>query len=493
MVNNMSHVMSITDQDLVKEEPILLMSPRNPVPTETIFLSNIDQAVTFPVETVFFYEAPPNMASTVGIAGKVRKAVEEVLLVPYYFMAGRLNFSDETKRLELVCNNAGALFVSAKSRFCLMDLGNLSYPNPSFHHFVLRPGIYKSLAETAVFTIQASVNVVWFLNLLINLSMKNFCSNHVWSNQTNHIVTRFECGGFALGFTTNHAILDGKSASEMFHNLASICRGEGLKTNHINNDRTCLKARTPPQIHFPHTEYVKLARTSSLVSSFTSQKRPSPSPHVFSDKYTHKLFSFTPQMLKFLKQKAMIKCSTFEAILAHIWRARTRAVLGHDRDQDQDQDSTVLFAVDIRDMISPPLPSSFIGNAVITGYAQAKARDLVDGPLSYGVEMVREGRERVTSEYIRSVIDWLEVYKGTPATCGCAFYVSAWWKLGFGEVDLGFGRAKHAGPILSGNDEFVLLLDGGDCDEGGKGLGINVWIGLEKEKMERFLQCVFDM
>ncbi|KAK4388458.1 Taxadien-5-alpha-ol O-acetyltransferase, partial [Sesamum angolense] len=162
-------------------------------------------------------------------------------------------------------------------------------------------------------------------------------------------------------------------------------------------------------------------------------------------------------------------------------------------DRDQDQDSTVLFAVDIRDMISPPLPSSFMGNAVITGYARAKAKDLVDGPLSYGVEMVREGTERVTSEYIRSVIDWLEVYKGTPATCGCAFYVSAWWKLGFGEVDLGFGRAKHAGPILSGNDEFVLLLDGGDCDEGGKGLGINVWIGLEKEKMERFLKCVFDM
>ncbi|KAL0323478.1 UNVERIFIED_CONTAM: 3'-N-debenzoyl-2'-deoxytaxol N-benzoyltransferase [Sesamum angustifolium] len=370
MVNNMSNVMSITDQDLVKEEPILLMSPRNPVPTETILLSNIDQAVTFPVETVFFYEAPPNMAaSTVGIAGKVRKAVEEVLLVPYYFMAGRLNFSDETKRLELVCNNAGALFV-----------------------------------------------------------------------------TRFECGGFALGFTTNHAILDGKSASEMFHNLASICRGEGLKNNHINNDRTCLKARTPPQIHFPHTEYVKLARTSSLVSSFTSQKRPSPSPHVFSDKYTHKLFSFTPQMLKFLKQKAMIKCSTFEAILAHIWRARTRAVLGHDRDQDQD--STVLFAVDIRDMISPPLPSSFIGNAVITGDSSNL---------------------------------WM-----------CILCVSL-VEIGFWGGGFRVWKAKHAGPILSGNDEFVLLLDGGDCDEGGKGLGINVWIGLEKEKMERFLQCVFDM
>lgn len=299
-------------------------------------------------------------------------------------------------------------------------------------------------------------------------------------------VTRFECGGFALGFVTNHAILDGKSASEMFHNLASICRGEGLKTKLIDNDRTCFKARTPPQIHFPHNEYLKLAKMSSLASSFTSMKRTSPSPLIFADKYIHKLFSFTSEMLTSLKEKAMIKCSTFEAILAHIWRARTKASF-----DDHDQESTVLFAVDIRDKTSPPLTKSFVGNAVITAFASARARDLIEKPLSFGVEMVKKGRDRITSEYIRSVIDWLEVYKGIPATCNGAFYVSAWWKLPFGEVDFGFGRPKHAGPIVSGNDEFVLLLYDGNCE--GKGLGINVWMGLEKQKMEKFLSYVFEI
>ncbi|GFP83933.1 anthranilate n-benzoyltransferase protein 3 [Phtheirospermum japonicum] len=94
--------------------------------------------------------------STTVIAGRLKKAVEEVLLIPYYFLAGRLNFNDETKRLELVCNNAGALFVSAKARFSLKDLRNLAEPNPTFHRFVHRPGLYKSLAETSVFTIQAN-------------------------------------------------------------------------------------------------------------------------------------------------------------------------------------------------------------------------------------------------------------------------------------------------------------------------------------------------
>ncbi|KAL3634598.1 hypothetical protein CASFOL_021652 [Castilleja foliolosa] len=450
MVNNTT--ISITDQELVKQDPITLYSPSNPIPIETIFLSNIDQTVTFPVETVFFYEAKPNMAyaSTATIAGKLKKAVEEVLLIPYYFLAGRLSFNDETKRLELVCNNAGALFMTAKARFELKDLGNLAEPNPSFHRFVHRPGLYKSLAETAVFTIQ---------------------------------VTMFQCGGFALGFTTNHVILDGKSASQMFHNLASITRGEGLITRHLNNDRTCIRARSPPHIQFSHVEYVNLTKTSSLASSFTSQTRTSPSPLIFSDKYTHKLFTFTPQMLTQLKQKANIKCSTFEAILAHVWRARTKASL---EQNCEDRESTVLFAVDVREKISPPLKTNFVGNAVITAFASARSIDLIGRPLSFGVEMVRKGRERVTSEYIRSVIDWLEVYKGIPKTCDGTFYVSAWYKLPFDEVDVGFGCPKHAGPIVSGNDEFVLFLSG----ELG---GINVWMGLEKRKMERFLGCVFEI
>ncbi|CAI9776792.1 unnamed protein product [Fraxinus pennsylvanica] len=406
------NTLSLSDKDLVKEEPVFLSSSSNPTPIETIFLSNIDQAVIFPVETVFFFEVSPNKtsSSTLNIAGIVKKAVEEVLLVPYYFMAGRLKLNDETKRLELLCNNAGVMFV-----------------------------------------------------------------------------TRFECGGFSLAFMTNHAILDGKSASEMFHNLASICRGEGLISNVVNNDRTCLRARTPPQIDYPHNEYIKLVKTSYLASSFTSQNLTSPSPLNFAENYVHKLFPFTSEMLVSLKEEATVKCSTFEVIVAHLWRTRTKAVF----EKKQSEDSTVFFAVDIRSKISPPLPEGFAGNAVITAFATAKARDLINKPVSFGVKKVKEARESVTDNYVKSVIDWLEVYKGIPATCNGNFYVSAWWKLSFGELDFGFGKPVHGGPIVGGNDEFVLLLSNGkNCE---RNRGIDVWMGLEKGKMERFMTYVFEI
>ncbi|KAF9614745.1 hypothetical protein IFM89_020578 [Coptis chinensis] len=101
----------LTDTDIEKGEQLTLVSPKNPTPVERIFLSNIDQTLPFPVATVSFFETPPaKKTSTLDIAERVKKSVSEVLLIPYYFMAGRLNFDIKTTRLELVCNNAGVFF-----------------------------------------------------------------------------------------------------------------------------------------------------------------------------------------------------------------------------------------------------------------------------------------------------------------------------------------------------------------------------------------------
>ncbi|KAF9614742.1 hypothetical protein IFM89_020575 [Coptis chinensis] len=289
-----------------------------------------------------------------------------------------------------------------------------------------------------------------------------------------------KCGGFSLGFVTNHSLLDGRAAADMFQKLATICRGEGMKMYVINNDRTSIRARVPPQIKFPHKEYIKQSEVSSLCSSFIP---PPLSPCVLQT-HTCRLFSFTPEMVNTLKDKA-IKCSTFEAMVAHLWRTRTKAVFN-----DRNEDSSVLFAVDVRSRLCPPLPHGFTGNAVVTASATAKVAELAEKSFSFCVDMVKQAIEGITDEYVRSVIDWLEVYKGVPCTSLSGnIYVSAWWKLPFFEMDFGYGKPIYGGPIMGGMDDFVLLLSGGDCNPG----GINVWIGLERGKMERFMSNVFDI
>ncbi|KAK3034289.1 hypothetical protein RJ639_034093 [Escallonia herrerae] len=101
--------------------------------------------------------------------------------------------------------------------------------------------------------------------------------------------------------------------------------------------------------------------------------------------------------------------------------------------------------IDIRSKVSPPLQNDFAGNTVIIAFATVKVDDLVEKPLSFSVEKVKECRERVI-------------------------------ELPFG---FGFGKPVHGGPIVSGNDEFVLLLS--DGIEG----GINVWMGLEKDRIKK--------
>ena len=116
-------------------------------------------------------------------------------------------------------------------------------------------------------------------------------------------------------------------------------------------DRTCVQAKThlKSNAHIRIKEYVKLKDISSLASSFTAPSQLFPSPLILSKEYIRKVLSFTPKMITALKGKAMNnKCSSFESIVAHLWRARTKAIF-----TNSDKLSTVLFAVDIRSKIYP--------------------------------------------------------------------------------------------------------------------------------------------
>jgi omega-hydroxypalmitate O-feruloyl transferase len=143
------------DLPVRKDKPLTIFSPENPNPVETIYLSNIDQQLAFPVETLYFFKENKDVNNkTLDIADIVKKALTEKLLVQYYLLAGRINFNLLHQRLELVCNNAGILFVGANSKLRLDELGDLSAPNPLFRNLILELEGFRSLADTPVFTVQ---------------------------------------------------------------------------------------------------------------------------------------------------------------------------------------------------------------------------------------------------------------------------------------------------------------------------------------------------
>eukprot|EP00250_Pteridium_aquilinum_P014107 c21785_g1_i1 orf=294-1649(+) len=428
-------------------ETILPSSPTDPSP---LYLSQIDRCVAYIVDTVYFYPVDATHEPRGDVITKLRQCLADIL-VPYHFMAGRLGLSEQGK-LQINCNREGALFAAASSELTLAELGDVTHPNPAFRNLVLQAANAVKMTDNPLLMMQ---------------------------------VTMFKCGGFTIGFSMNHAVFDGFGAVEFVLNFSSLARGEGILVE-PKPDRSMFRHRDPPRIEFEHPEYLKLSDIPKGTSFTTTELADLDFEAIkLSQQHIYKIFPFSGEMLDRLKESAMSgntlqKCSSFDAIAAHVWQARTKATC-----MAPLAPSKVLFAVDIRSRIKPPLPKGFAGNAIVSGFASVPAGELQKGSLSYAVGQIQEATNIITDAYIRSSIDWGEVHGGVPNLPG-GIFLSAWWKLPFHLVDFGWGKPIYAGPVVNAMVEFVLLLSNGTQQ------GLNLYIALEPSHMQEFEKLIYN-
>jgi omega-hydroxypalmitate O-feruloyl transferase len=84
------------------------------------------------VETLHFFDREGEDVAQIVVISLSK------LLVPYDYMAGRLNLNPEEGRLEIDCNGGGALFAAATSELTLDQLPDIVYPNPAFTRLILQ-------------------------------------------------------------------------------------------------------------------------------------------------------------------------------------------------------------------------------------------------------------------------------------------------------------------------------------------------------------------
>ncbi|KAE8699074.1 protein HEADING DATE 3A-like [Hibiscus syriacus] len=422
-------------QDLnITVKDVSLVFPPEKSHRKSMFLSNIDRVLNFPVETVHFFpshsDLPPH-----AVADMLKRTLSE-LLVPYDFLAGRLRSNPETGRLEIDCNSAGIGFAVASSDYALDDIGDLVYPNPAFGQLVCKSVDCLEQENQPLCIVQ---------------------------------VTSFKCGGFAMGLITSHVTFDGLSFKIFLDNLAALAAGKPLAVTPCN-DRQLLAARSPPCVSFPHLELAKFHDSNPPVIDPSSEA------------LDFKVFRLTSDDITNLKEKAKpsggahgdARITGFNVVTALIWHCKA---LSWDK-PDPGRVSTLLYAVNIRPRLIPPLPRSYTGNAVLTAYARAKCKDIEEAPFAKLVELVTEGANRMTDEYARSAIDWGEIYQGFPDG---EFLVSSWWKLGFDEVDYPWGRPRYSCPVVFQRKDIILLFP--DIDDNN---GVNVLVSLPSKEMSKF-------
>lgn len=106
----------------VKRSPPVLVTPESETPSGSYFLSSLDQAIQFPMQTIYAYRTSSETAAVV-LKQSLAKA-----LIHYYPLAGSMALDPEG-RLMVECTKKGVPFVEAIADCTIDMLGDLRVPN----------------------------------------------------------------------------------------------------------------------------------------------------------------------------------------------------------------------------------------------------------------------------------------------------------------------------------------------------------------------------
>jgi hypothetical protein len=240
----------------------------------------------------------------------LKKSLSESL-VYFYPLAGRLITSSDGV-LYIDCNDAGADFIEASAA----DVGIQEITEVE-----VRPVVPQFFALDGAINLNGH-----FLPLLVVQ------------------VTKLR-DGMVIGFTINHAVVDGTSFWHFINSLAELCRGAAT-VSHLPLHSRCFDIEgSRISLNLPQT---------LAIDKF--------SPPVLSEK----IFHFSKETIRSLKDRAnkknsegQIIISSFQAHFAHVWQAITRA-----RGLAPHEPTTLRFSVNCRPRLIPPLPRTYFGNAI---------------------------------------------------------------------------------------------------------------------------------
>ncbi|XP_039157048.1 omega-hydroxypalmitate O-feruloyl transferase [Eucalyptus grandis] len=173
------------------------------------------------------------------------------------------------------------------------------------------------------------------------------------------------------------------------------------------------------------------------------------------------------------------RCSSFVALAAFVWRARSVAL-----NMKLHQQTKLLFPVNFRSRLRTPLPDGYFGNAVAMPCCLCTKGELIEEPISASAERIKKAIEGVTEDSIRSKIDFLDMHRFEGFPTG-TLVINSWTSLEHGNTDFGWGEPRFGtGDVSSLTCLFMTE---------GREKGIAVVLGLPFSAMDTFNKLVCDL
>ncbi|KAM3266785.1 alcohol acyl transferase 1 allele GSa [Capsicum annuum] len=418
-----------------------LVAPSMVTPYETKHLSDIDDqgSLRFQIPTLTFYKYNSSMEGK-DPAKFIKRGLSKTLVF-YYPLAGRL-IEGPNKKLMVNCNGEGVLFVEADANVELEKLGESIKPPCPYLDLLLHH-------------VPGSDGIIGCPLVLVQ-------------------VTRFNCGGFVVGFRVNHTMMDAYGFKIFLSALSELIQGASAPSILPVWQRHLLSARSSPCITCTHHEFDEEIESKIAWESME-------------DQLIQQSFFFGNKEMEAMRTQVSPNCEStkFELLMAFLWKCRTIALNLH-----SEQIVRLTYLINIRGKSQKfKLPHGYYGNAFISPATVSKAGLLCSNPLSYAVELVKKLKDHLTEEYIKSVSD-LILIKGRPELSkSWNFIISDNRSSGLDDFDFGWGN-----PILGGTAQAISFISFGvpvknDKEE----KGILIAISLPPLAMEKFQEVVYKM
>lgn len=273
-------------------------------------------------------------------------------------------------------------------------------------------------------------------------------------------LTRFTCGSLMVGFTAHHLVADGHATSNFLVAWGLSARSLAIDPLPLHDRATFFVPRSPPRLEFNHRG-VEFATKNMFDKGKDDPLKD--------DIIVHKVH-FTKEFLAKLKAKASLGSksirpySTFESLVAHLWRAVTTA-----RGLDGGETTHVRISVNGRGRLSPPVPNEYFGNLVLWAFPRAKVAELIRKPLQFAAELIHDEVTKVNDGYFRSFIDFAssgvvesENLVPTADMGKSVLYpnleVDSWLRFPFYDLDFGGGSPYYFMPSYFPVEGMLFIL-----------------------------------